>query len=429
MAERTQVDGAQVDRADVPTENMPATATGAMPSPKLSREREEATKRRSMVRWVALGAVIALAVVGFFVWRYLNTYEATDDAQVDGHINSVSARVAGYVLKVNVDDNQSVQKGAVLVEIDPRDYQVALERAKAELADAEATAQAMNLNVPVETIGTTTQVSTSEANVQASQAGVGAAKQQLDSARAQLQQAEANNARAQADVARYSALLAKDEVSRQVYDQANATAKANAAAVESARAAVAATQEQIAQAESRVSSAQAALQYSHTGPQQVAASQARARAAIANVQQKRAALDAAALDLQYCTVTAPVTGVVNKKVEVGMNVQPGQTLLSVVPLDDIWVTANFKETQLRKMKVGQRVTIAVDAYGREYQGHVESMAGATGAQFSLLPPENATGNYVKVVQRIPVKIVLDSGQNQDHLLRLGMSVEPKVWLQ
>jgi membrane fusion protein (multidrug efflux system) len=333
------------------------------------------------------------------------------------------------VLKVNVDDNQSVQKGAVLVEIDPRDYQVALERAKAELADAEATAQAMNLNVPVETIGTTTQVSTSEANVQASQAGVGAAKQQLDSARAQLQQAEANNARAQADVARYSALLAKDEVSRQVYDQANATAKANAAAVESARAAVAATQEQIAQAESRVSSAQAALQYSHTGPQQVAASQARARAAIANVQQKRAALDAAALDLQYCTVTAPVTGVVNKKVEVGMNVQPGQTLLSVVPLDDIWVTANFKETQLRKMKVGQRVTIAVDAYGREYQGHVESMAGATGAQFSLLPPENATGNYVKVVQRIPVKIVLDSGQNQDHLLRLGMSVEPKVWLQ
>jgi membrane fusion protein (multidrug efflux system) len=424
MAEQTQV-----DRADVPTENMTATATGAMPSPKLSREREEATKRRSLVRGIGLGAVIALAVAGFFVWRYLNTYEATDDAQVDGHINSVSARVSGYVLKVNVDDNQSVQKGAVLVEIDPRDYQVALERAKAELADAEATAQAMNLNVPVETIGTTTQVSTSEANVQASQAGVGAAKQQLDSARAQLQQAEANNARAQADVARYSALLAKDEVSRQVYDQANATAKANAAAVESARAAVAATQEQIAQAESRVSSAQAALQYSHTGPQQVAASQARARAAIANVQQKRAALDAAQLDLQYCTVTAPVTGVVNKKVEVGMNVQPGQTLLSVVPLDDIWVTANFKETQLRKMKVGQRVTIAVDAYGREYQGHVESMAGATGAQFSLLPPENATGNYVKVVQRIPVKIVLDSGQNQDHLLRLGMSVEPKVWLQ
>ena len=424
MAEQTQV-----DRADAPTENETATATGEMPSPKLSREREEATKKTSLVRWMALGAVIAIAIAGFFVWRYLNSYEATDDAQVDGHINNVSARVSGYVEKVNVDDNQAVQKGAVLVEIDPRDYQVALERAKAELADAEATAQAMNLNVPVETIGTTTQVSTSEANVQAAEAGVAAAKQQLDSARAQLQQAEANNVRAQADVARYSALLAKDEVSRQIYDQANAAAKANAAAVEGARAAVAAAQEQVAEAESRVSTAQAALQYSHTGPQQVAASQARARAAIAAVQQKRAALDAAELDLQYCTVTAPVTGVVNKKVEVGMNVQPGQTLLSVVPLDDIWVTANFKETQLRRMRVGQHVTISVDAYGREYEGHLESMAGATGAQFSLLPPENATGNYVKVVQRIPVKVVLDPGQNQDHLLRLGMSVEPKVWVQ
>jgi membrane fusion protein (multidrug efflux system) len=422
-------DQTQLDRADVPTENITATATGEMPSPKLSKEREKATKRRSLVRWIILGAVIVLAVAGFLVWRYMNSYEATDDAQVDGHINNISARISGYVLKVNVDDNQYVEQGAVLIQIDPRDYQVALERAKAELADAEATAQAMNLNVPVETIGTTTQVSTSEASLLAAQAGVGAARRQLDSARAQLQQAEANNARAQADVARYSALVAKDEVSQQIYDQANATAKASAAAVEGARAAVAAAEQQIAQAQGRVSEAEAALQYSHTGPQQVAATQARARAAIAAVQQKRAALDQAQLDLTYCTVTAPVSGVVNKRAEVGMNVQPGQTLVSVVPLDDVWVTANFKETQLRRMKVGQRVTISVDAYGREYQGHVESIAGATGAQFSLLPPENATGNYVKVVQRLPVKIVLDSGQNRDHLLRLGMSVEPKVWLQ
>jgi membrane fusion protein (multidrug efflux system) len=422
-------DQTQLDRADAPTENITATATGEMPSPKLSKEREKATKRRSLVRWILLGVVIVLAVVGFFVWRYMSSYEATDDAQVDGHINNISARISGYVLKVNVDDNQYVEQGAILVQIDPRDYQVALERAKAELADAEATAQAMNLNVPVETIGTTTQVSTSEAGLVAAQAGVGAARRQLDSARAQLQQAEANNARAQADVARYSALVAKDEVSRQIYDQANATAKASAAAVEGARAAVAAAEQQIAQAQGRVSEAEAALQYSHTGPQQVAATRARARAAIAAVQQKRAALDQAQLDLTYCTVTAPVSGVVNKRAEVGMNVQPGQTLVSVVPLDDVWVTANFKETQLRRMKVGQRVTISVDAYGREYQGRVESIAGATGAQFSLLPPENATGNYVKVVQRLPVKIVLDSGQNRDHLLRLGMSVEPKVWLQ
>jgi membrane fusion protein (multidrug efflux system) len=369
-----------------------------------------------------------MAVAAFFVWRYLNSYESTDDAQIDGHINNVSARVSGYIQKVNVDDNQYVDKGSVLAQIDPRDYQVALERAKAELADAEATARAMNLNIPVETIGTTTQVSTSEAELEAAQAGVAAAQQQLDSARAQLQQAEANNARAQADATRYAALVAKDEVSRQLYDQATASAKASAAAVQAGRAAVSAAEQQVAQAKSHVNTAQAALQYSHTGPQQVAATQARARAAIAAVQQKRAALDKAQLDLDYCTVTAPVAGVVNKRVEVGMNVQPGQTLLAIVQIEDVWVTANFKETQLRRMKVGQPVTISVDAYGREYRGRVDSIAGATGAQFSLLPPENATGNYVKVVQRVPVKIVLDPGQNKDHLLRLGMSVEPKVWL-
>ena len=422
-------DQTQLERPEAPTENITATSTGEMPSPKLSRERENAAKKRSLLRRVVLGLVIVLGIAGFFLWRYLNSYEGTDDAQVDGHINNVSARISGYVLKVNVTDNQYVDKGAVLVEIDPRDYQVALERARAELADAEATAQAMNLNVPVETIGTTTQVSSSEADLQAAQAGVAGAQGQVNTARARLQEAEANNARAQADVTRYSALVAKDEVSRQIYDQAVATAKANAAAVEGTRAAVAAAEQQIAQAQSRVNQAQAAVQYSHTGPQQVAATQARARAAIATVQQKRAALDKAQLDLDYCTVVAPVTGIVNKRVEVGMNVQPGQTLMSVVPLDDVWITANFKETQLRRMKIGQPVTIAVDAYGREYQGRVDSIAGATGAQFSLLPPENATGNYVKVVQRVPVKIVLNPGQNNDHLLRLGMSVEPKVWLK
>lgn len=422
MADQTQLEQA-------PTQNTNATATGEMPSPKLSRDREEAAKKRSLVRRVLVASVIILAVAAFFVWRYLNSYETTDDALIDGHINNVSARLSGFIQKVGIDDNQYVEKGAVLAQIDPQDYQLALERAKAELADAEATARAMNLNVPVETIGTSTQVSTSEAGLEAAQAGVGAAQQQLDSARAQLQQAEANNARAQADAARYSTLVAKDEVSQQVYDQASAAAKANAAAVQAARATVAAAEQQVAQAKSRVNTAQAALQYSHTGPQQVAATQARASAAIAAVQQKRGALNRAQLDVDYCTVTAPVAGVVNKRVEEGMNVQPGQTLLSIVQVEDVWVTANFKETQLRRMKVGQPVTISVDAYGREYRGHVDSIAGATGAQFSLLPPENATGNYVKVVQRVPVKIVLDPGQNKDHLLRVGMSAEPKVWLQ
>ncbi len=422
-------DQTQLDRVDAPTENVSATATGDMPSPKVSQEREQATRRRSQLRWFLLGGAIVLAVVGFFVWRYMSSYEDTDDAEVDGHVNNVSARISGYILKVNVDDNQYVDKGAVLAEIDPRDYQVAVEKAKADLADAEATARAMNLNVPVETIGTTSQVSSSEADLESAEAGVAAAQEQLDSARAQLVQAEANNTRAQQDAARYGALIAKGEVSQQVFDQAEASAKANAAAVDSARAAVSAAQQQVSQAKSHVNAAQATLRYSRTGPQQVQATQARARAAIAAVQQKQAALDQALLDLQYCTITAPAAGVVNKHVEVGMNVQPGQTLVAVVQIDDAWITANFKETQLERMKVGQPVTIHVDAFGRDYQGKVESLAGATGAQFSLLPPENATGNYVKVVQRVPVKIVLDPNQNNDHLLRLGMSVEPKVWVK
>jgi membrane fusion protein, multidrug efflux system len=380
-------------------------------------------------RWFLAAIVLALLVGGFIFWRISSGYESTDDAQIDGHVNAISARVAGYISKVNVEDNQLVEKGAVLVEIDPRDYQVAVDRAKAELADAQANAQAMNLNIPLTSVGTTTQVSSTEADLQAAQAAVTGAQKQADAARAQLQAAEANNARAQGDLARYRELVAKDEVSRQIYEQSDATAKANAAAVEGARAALAVAEQSVTQAQDHIAQAQAAVQYSRTGPQQVAVTQARARAALAAVQQKRAALDQAQLNLQYCTVVAPVAGIVNKNVEVGMNVQPGQTLLAVVPLDGVWVTANFKETQLHNVRPGQRVTFSVDAYAREYHGHIESIAGASGARFSLLPPENATGNYVKVVQRVPVKIVLDFGENSDHLLRLGMSVEPKVWLQ
>ena len=384
---------------------------------------------RTGTRLLIVGVLLALVVGGFFGYRYLSTYESTDDAQIDGHLNALSTRVAGYVTEVDVNDNQYVEKGQKLVQIDPRDYQVAVERAKADLADAEAAAQASNLNVPVENVNATTQVSASEADVAGAQAAIAAAQKQADAARAQLQAAEANNTRAQADLARYRELLAKDEVSRQIYDQSDAAAKANAATVESASADVAAAEQQVTQAQSRVAQAQAALAYSHTGPQQVEAMRAKARAAAAQVEQKKAALDQAELNVQYCTLVAPVSGVVSKNVEVGMNVQPGQTLVSIVPLDDIWVTANFKETQLAKMRPGQRVTISVDAFSREYHGQVDSIAGASGARFSLLPPENATGNYVKVVQRVPVKIVLDPGENKDHLLRLGMSVVPKVYVQ
>lgn len=393
--------------------------------------KQEAPPRegRKSLRWILIALAVALLAGGTWIRHYVGTYESTDDAQVDGRIHPISARVNGYITEVNVDDLQTVQKGDVLVRIDPRDYQVAVERARAELADAEATARAMNLSVPVTSVETTTRISSSEADLETAQAGVTAAQRMAEAAQAQLRQAEAGNARAQADLARYAELVAKDEISRQMYDQAVATAKTSAAAVEGARASVAAAEQQVQQSRGRLAQAQAALQYSRTGPQQLEVTRARAQAAQATAAEKRAALHRAELDLEYCTVVAPVSGVVKKNVEVGMNVQPGRTLLSIVDLEDVWVTANFKETQLERVKPGQRVTISVDAYGGDITGRVESVAGASGARFSVLPPENATGNYVKVVQRVPVKIVLDPGQNQDRRLRLGMSVVPKVWMQ
>jgi membrane fusion protein, multidrug efflux system len=423
MADQVQVHPANdVAGNEAPAAEASAPRASAPPEP-----RSPASRLR--LAFLLLGVVAILLIAGFFVWRYLSTYESTDDAQVDGNINPISPRVSGYVTTVNIQDNQYVDKGAVLVQIDPRDYQVAVDHAKAELADAEATARAASLNVPVESVGTTSQVSSSEAQLAGTQAGVTAAKEQFDAARSQLLEAEANNARAQSDLTRYRQLVAKDEVSQQVYEQVDAAAKSSAAAVDAARAAAAGAEQQIAVAQGRLGQAEAALRSSHTGPQQVDAMRARAQAAQATAAQKRADLAQAELNLQYCTIVAPVSGVVNKNVEVGQNVQPGQTLASLVPLDDVWVTADFKETQLANMHPGQRATISVDAFSRKYDGHVESIAGAAGARFSLLPPENATGNYVKVVQRVPVKIVLEPNQNQDHRLRLGMSVEPKVWVK
>jgi membrane fusion protein (multidrug efflux system) len=244
-----------------------------------------------------------------------------------------------------------------------------------------------------------------------------------------LEQAEANDVRAQDDLRRYKTLVDKREVAEQVYDQALATAKASTAAVAGARANESAAQQFVQQAQSRLVQAEANHKSAETGPQQVSSTRARVRAAIADVQQKRALLEQAELNLQYTKIVAPVTGEVNKTVVVGMNVQAGQQLLTVVPLDEVWVTANFKETQLKHMRVGQHADIHVDSTGRTLKGRVDSIAGATGPLFSLLPPENATGNYVKIVQRVPVKIVLQPGENRDRELRPGMNVVPDVYLQ
>ena len=404
-----------------PIETPPSTNTAYTPSASRNSKR-----RRNMV---ILIAVLVVLVAGVFLWRYLSSYESTDDAQADVHLYPVSARISGYVVRVNVDDNQWVEKGTVLVEIDPKDYEVAVAQAQANLANAEATAQSLNITVPITSVNTSSQLKFSASDIANATAGVTAAERQLTAAHAQLEQAEANDVRAQDDLHRYKLLVDKREVAEQVYDQALATAKSSTAAVAAARANESAAEQFVQQAKSRLVQAGANYQSAETGPQQVSSTRARVRAAIADVDQKRALLEQAQLNLQYTKVVAPVTGQVNKTVVVGLNVQPGQQLLTVVPLDEVWVTANFKETQLKHMRLGQKAKIHVDSNGRTLNGHVDSIAGATGPLFSLLPPENATGNYVKIVQRIPVKIVLEPGENHDRQLRPGMNVVPDVYLQ
>jgi membrane fusion protein (multidrug efflux system) len=384
-------------------------------------------KSRKVLVISAIAVIVVVASV--FLWRYLSSYESTDDAQADVHLYPVSARISGYVIKVNVDDNQWVEKGTVLVEIDPKDYEVAVAQAQANLANAEATAQSLNITVPITSISTSSQLKSTASDIENTKAGVIAAERQLTAAHAQLEQAEANDVKAQDDLRRYKLLVDKREVAEQIYDQALAAAKSSTAAVAAARANEAAAQQFIEQARSRQVQADANYQSAETGPQQVSSTKARVRAAIADVEQRRAQLEQAELNLQYTKIVAPVSGEVNKTVVVGLNVQPGQQLLTVVPLDQVWVTANFKETQLRHMRVGQKATIHVDSTGRTLKGHVDSIAGATGPLFSLLPPENATGNYVKIVQRVPVKIVLDQGENRDRQLRPGMNVVPDVSLR
>ncbi len=417
------------------TENVlnpaPADATAPQPAPeprgpRLVPRRYSRAKLRRIVLPLAGLAVLVGALV---LWHYLTGYESTDDAQVDVHLYPVSARISGYVIKVNVNDNQYVEKGTVLVEIDPKDYQVAVDRARADLANAEANARALNISVPITSVTTASQLRFSASDVESARAGIIAAEKQLAAAHAQVEQAEANDVKAQDDLKRYKRLVERQNVSEQTYDQALAAAKAGTATVAAARANEAAAQQALQQANNRLSQAEANHRTAQTGPQQVASTQARADSALADAAQKRAALEQAELNLQYTKIVAPVSGEVNKNVVVGLNVQPGQQLLTVVPLDEVWITANFKETQLERMRPGQRVEIELDSDGHKYKGHVDSIAGATGPLFSLLPPENATGNYVKVVQRIPVKIILDPGENREHRLRPGMSVEPKVYLR
>jgi membrane fusion protein (multidrug efflux system) len=395
-------------------------------------QRRAAFLSNPRTKWGLIFTSLVILITVLFLWRYLGSYESTDDAQIDGHVNSVSARVSGHVLKLNVQDNQYVEKGTVLVEIDPADYEVAIAQARAKYADTQAQAAAAGINVPMMNVSTSSQVSGAQAGVSSAQAGIAAARQQFEAAKSQVVEAEANNTKVQNDLLRYKQLIDKQEISQQQYDQAVASAQARAAAVQAARASADAFKAQIEQAQGKLQQAGADLRTADTAPQMMRATRARALSAQANADRMKAELDQAELNLQYTKVIAPVSGVVsNRTVEVGQNLQPGQEMMKVIPLDEgeLWVTANFKETQLKEVKPGLPAEIAVDATGKTYKGHVDSIAGASGARFSLLPPENATGNYVKVVQRIPVKIVLEPGETKGHELRPGMSVVPKVWIK
>jgi membrane fusion protein, multidrug efflux system len=402
--------------------------------------------RKRTIRFVLLALLVVAVVVAIPVSAYYAGRESTDDAQVDGDVIPVSARIVGTITEVLVRDNQAVKAGDPLVRLDAADYQVAQAQAEAQLASAVANTAETSVNVPLTNINTQTLVSTSSSQTAESQAalssaqqGVSAAQARLNSANSDLAGKQADLLKAQQDLARFKSLVAKDEISRQDYDAAVAAEQGAAADVDSAKADAVASQHLLDQATSQVGQAKAKLasavaqqhQSEQAMPKQQQVSEARHKQAEAQVKQSQANLNQARLNIGYTLIKAAVDGVVSRKsAEPGMQVSPGQQIMSLVPLDNVWVTANFKETQLEKMRPGQKVEITVDTYssGHKYHGHIESIAAASGSRFSLLPPENATGNYVKVVQRVPVKILLEPGENRDHVLRPGMSVAPTVLL-
>jgi membrane fusion protein, multidrug efflux system len=385
-------------------------------------------RKKGRRRFIIIGVVAVLVVGALLFWWHSTYYEDTDDAQVDGHLIQVSARVAGQVIRVNVEQNQYVQAGTLIAEIDPKDFEVAVQQDEANLESSEANYEAIRVNVPVIGINTSSNLQTAASGLRTSDASVQQTQRQLEAAQAQVQQADANNVKAQLDLKRYTPLVEKDVISKQQFDAAVAAADASKAALLGAKATEIAAEDAVRIARDRVVQSQAELKYAQTAPDQVKIQKAKADQAAAQVEQARAELAQAKLNLGYTRIVAPVNGIITKKsLEVMQNVSVGQNLMTLVSLDDVWITANFKETQLRLMRPGQKVKIHVDAYGRDYDGTVTQIGGATGSVLSLFPPENATGNYVKVVQRIPVRIDLtDRNEDKDHLLRPGLSVEPTV---
>ncbi len=389
-------------------------------------------KGKSRRRFIIILVVAILLVgAGLFYW-HSTFYEDTDDAQINGHLIQISSRIGGNVVNVPVLENQRVKAGDVIVELDPKDYQTVVQQDEANLAAAESNFQTNTVNVPVTTVSVNTNLAAIASTLSQSKDSVVQAQQQLEANRSAIAQADANYVKAKLDVERYTPLVQRDVISKQQFDQAVATAKADEAALEQARQTSAGAETAVRIAQDRVVQTKAQLENAKTAPEQIRIQKARVAQAAAQVEQNRAALAQARLNLSYTRIVAPVDGIITRKsVEVGQNVSTGQNITTLVSLDDVWITANFKETQLNHMHAGQPVTIGVDAYGgRTYDGVVTQIGGATGSVLSLFPPENATGNYVKVVQRVPVRIDLkDKSEDRDHLLRPGLSVEPKVTIK
>jgi membrane fusion protein, multidrug efflux system len=389
---------------------------------------DPATKRRRIIIGIAVGVVVLVAGIAW--WLYSRTYESTDDAQINGHLNAIASRVAGTVKAVYVENDQPVKAGQPLVDLDPSDYEVLVAQARAGYEQALAQAAAESPNVPITVTSNRATVDTDVQQVVNAEAAITSAQRDYDSNVAKLRQAEASNGKAQSDLVRYKKLVDQGEISLSDYDQYVASAGGDEAAVESSRYA-AASSEQIVE-EKKASLRQQQTKHSEDKanlPRQITIHKATVDSRKANVDSAKAQLDTALLDLSYCHIVAPVDGIASQRsAEIGSRISQGQQLIVVVQIDNVWTTANFKETQLRKMHVGQRVTIAVDSLDESFDGEVEYMPAATGDRSSLFPPENATGNYVKIVQRLPVRIRFKPNQRDRDKLRPGMSVEPKVHL-
>lgn len=409
-----------------PTSNAPPAAPYTLAPEKKAQPPVTRGRRRAFTIFFLI--LLIAAGAGLYYWIHSRDFEETDDAQVEAHLNSITSRVDGTITHVYVDANWMVKQGDPLVDLDPRDLQVAVDQARAQLTQASSQVTALRPNVPITEVETGTNISTAEADVANAQAAVGVAERDRESAAARLTEAEANAAKAHSDLERYTILIKNEEVSQQEYDQVAATAKAQDASVAANRAAVEAAARTVDQRQAQLAQVRARLaQYRNNAPRQIAIRQADIKSQQANEQTAQAALEQAQLKLSYTKIAAPVAGVVLKRgAEVGQHISAGQELLMIAQLDDIWVTANYKETQLRNIHPGQSARIHVDALGEDFEGYVDTIGGSTGAISSVLPPENATGNYVKVVQRIPIRLRFKPNQKNLDRLRPGMSVEPDI---